>query len=340
MDKLTVVDVTLRDGNHTVRQQFSPDVVARVAASLEAAGVDMIEVGHGDGSGGSSIHVGRTAAPETELIKAAVSAVKRTKVAIFLIPGFGTMDDLQQAYDLGVTVARVACHCTEADITEQHIQLARKLDMLAVGYLISFGMASPERIVEEAKKMESYGAQYINLADSQGYLVPHQVKEYVTAVRQAVKIPVGFHAHNNLGLAIGNSLAAVEAGAAYVDGSLKGFGGGAGNAQTETLVAALKRGGFPAEVDLFGILDAAATLVAELGKYPALAKVPMPTVDNDSIMMGYACVYGGYVLPIKRAAQEYGCDPRELVLRLGARKVVATQEDVVIEEARRLAGKA
>ena len=340
MDKLTVVDVTLRDGNHTVRQQFSPDVVSKVAAALEAAGVDMIEVGHGDGSGGSSIHVGRTAAPETELIKAAVSAVKKTKVAIFLIPGFGTMDDLQQAYDLGVTVARVACHCTEVDITEQHIQLARKLDMLAVGYLISFGMASPERIVEEAKKMESYGAQYINLADSQGYLVPHQVKEYITAVREAVKIPVGFHAHNNLGLAIGNSLAAVEAGAAYVDGSLKGFGGGAGNAQTETLIAALKRGGFPAEVDLFGILDAAATLVTELGRYPDLAKVPMPTVDNDSIMMGYACVYGGYVLPIKRAAKEYGCDPRELVLRLGARKVVATQEDVVIEEARRLAGKA
>lgn len=340
MDRLTVVDVTLRDGNHTVRQQFTPDMMSKIAAALEAAGVDMIEVGHGDGSGGSSIHVGRTAAPETELIKAVVSAVKKTRVAIFLIPGFGTMEDLQQAYDLGVTVARVACHCTEADITEQHIQLARKLNMLAVGYLISFGMASPERIVEEAKKMESYGAQYINLADSQGYLVPHQVKEYVMAVREAVKIPVGFHAHNNLGLAIGNSLAAVEAGAAYVDGSLKGFGGGAGNAQTETLVAALKRGGFPAEVDLFGILDAAAVLVTELGKYPALAKVPMPTVDNDSIMMGYACVYGGYVLPIKRAAQEYGCDPRELVLRLGARKVVATQEDVVIEEARRLAGKA
>ncbi len=340
MDKLTVVDVTLRDGNHTVRQQFSPELVAKVAAALEAAGVAIIEVGHGDGTGGSSIHVGRTAAPEAQLIQAVVSAVKRAKVAIFLIPGFGTMEDLQQAYDLGVTVARVACHCTEADITEQHIQLARKLDMLAVGYLISFGMAPPERIAEEAKKMESYGAQYINLADSQGYLVPHQVKEYITAVRQAVNIPVGFHAHNNLGLAIGNSLAAVEAGAAYVDGSLKGFGGGAGNAQTETLIAALKRGAFPTEVDLFGILDAAATLVAELNKYPDLAKVPMPTVDNDTIMMGYACVYGGYVLPIKRAAQKYGIDPRRLVLRLGERKVVATQEDVVIEEALRLAGKA
>jgi 4-hydroxy 2-oxovalerate aldolase len=340
MAKLTVVDVTLRDGNHTVRQQFFPELICKVAAALDAAGVAIIEVGHGDGSGGSSIHVGRTAAPTDQLIKAVVSSIKRAKAAIFLIPGFGTMDDLQQAYDLGVTVARVACHCTEADITEQHIQLARKLDMLAVGYLISFGMAPPERIAEEAKKMESYGAQYVNLADSQGYLVPHQVKEYVHAVRDAVNIPVGFHAHNNLGCSIGNSLAAVEAGAIYVDGSLKGFGGGAGNAQTETLVAALKRGGFPTEVDLFGILDAASTLVDELGKKPALANIPMPTVDNDSILMGYACVYGGYIQPIKRAAREYGCDPRKLVLRLGERQVVATQEDVVIEEARRLVGKA
>jgi len=340
MANLTVVDVTLRDGNHTVRHQFTPDMMARIAASLDAAGVAMIEVGHGDGTGGSSIHVGRTPAPDQELIKAVVSSLKRARAAIFLIPGFGTMDDLQMAFDTGVTVARVACHCTEADITEQHIQLARKLNMLAVGYLISFGMASVERIVEEAKKMESYGAQYINLADSQGYLVPHQVKEYVHALLDAIKIPVGFHAHNNLGCSIGNSLAAVEAGATYVDGSLKGFGGGAGNAQTETLVAALKRGGFPTEVDLFRILDASDVLVEELAKKPATAKTPMPLVDNDSILMGYACVYGGYIQPVKRAAREYGCDPRKLVLRLGERKVVATQEDVVIEEARRLAGKA
>ena len=340
MTNLTVVDVTLRDGNHTVRQQFTPELISKVAAALDAAGIAIIEVGHGDGAGGSSIHVGRTAAPDDQLIKAVVSSLKTAKASLFLIPGFGTMDDLQQAHDLGVTVARVACHCTEADITEQHMQLARKLDMLAVGYLISFGMASPERIAEEAKKMESYGAQYVNLADSQGYLVPHQVAEYVHAVRDAVKIPVGFHAHNNLGCSIGNSLAAVAAGAEYVDGSLKGFGGGAGNAQTETLVAALKRGGFPTTVDLFGIMDAAAVLVDELNKKPATANTPMPLVDNDSILMGYACVYGGYIQPVKRAAREYGCDPRKLVLRLGERKVVATQEDVVIEEARRLAGKA
>jgi 4-hydroxy 2-oxovalerate aldolase len=340
MSKLTFVDVTLRDGNHSIKQQFTPAIAAKVAAALDAAGVDIIEVGHGDGVGGSSIHVGRTAVPYQELIKAVVSSVKRAKVAIMLLPGFGTMDDLQQSFDLGVTVARVACHCTEADVTEQHIQMARKLGMFVCGYLVSFGMASPQRIVEESKRMESYGAQYVNLAESQGYLVPSQVREYVQALRASVKIPVGFHGHNNLGLAIGNSMAAVEAGALYVDGSLKSLGGGAGNTQTETLVAALKRGGFETGVDLFGILDAAAVLEGEISAHPNLAKMPKPTVDNDAILMGYACVYGGYILPIKKAAAEYGCDPRKLVLRLGERKVVATQEDVVIEEARRLAGKA
>ncbi len=338
MSKLTFVDVTLRDGNHSIRQQFTPEIAAKVAAALDAAGVDIIEVGHGDGVGGSSIHVGKTAAPYQELIKAVVSSVKRAKVAVMLLPGFGTMDDLQQSFDLGATVARVSCHCTEADITEQHIQLARKLGMLTVGYLISFGMASPQRILEESKRMESYGAQYVNLAESQGYLVPSEVRQYVELLREKLSIPVGFHGHNNLGLSIGNSLAAAEAGASYVDGSLKSLGGGAGNTQSETLIAALKRGGFSTNVDLFGILDAAAVLEQEIASHPNLAKMPKPVVDNDAILMGYACVYGGYIMPIKKAAAEYGCDPRKLVLRLGERKVVATQEDVVIEEARRLAG--
>lgn len=340
MDKITLVDVTLRDGNHTVRHQFSPELVSRVASGLDAAGVDIIEVGHGDGAGGGSIHVGRAVATDRQWIEAAVSGVKRAKISLFLIPGFGTMPDLEQAAELGVKVARVGAHCTEADITEQHIRLARDLGMFTAGYLISFGMTTPQRLAEEAKKMEFYGAEYINLAESQGHLVPHQVKECVAAVCRAVNIPVGFHPHNNLGLAIGNSLAAIEAGATFVDGSLKGFGGGAGNAQTEVLVGALKRGGFPIGVDLFGIMDAADILVAELNKDPNLAKVPMPIIDNDSLLMGYANVYGGYVQPIKRAAQIYGCDPRQLVMRLGERKVVAAQEDMVIEEAVLLANQA
>jgi len=232
---------------------------------------------------------------------------------------------------LGVKVARVACHCTEADVTEQHIRRAQKLGMFTVGYLVSAGMATAERLAIEAKKMESYGVDYINLAESQGHLVPTEVAKRVRAVRNSVQIPIGFHPHNNLGLAVGNILAAIDEGVTYIDGSLKGFGGGAGNAQTETVVAALKRAGHEVRTDLFGIMDAA-DIFARL-----VVPQAMPIIDNDSLLMGYANVYGGYVLPIKRAAEQYGCDPRELIMRLGERKVVAAQEDVVIEEAQRLA---
>lgn len=182
--------------------------------------------------------------------------------------------------------------------------------------------------------MESYGADYINLAESQGHLVPTEVAARVRAVRGAVNIPIGFHPHNNLGLAIGNILAAIDEGASFVDGSLKGFGGGAGNAQTEVAVAALLRAGHTLDVDLFKIMDAAAVFKGQVGSYP------MPVIENDSILMGYANVYGGYLHPVQEAAKKYGIDPRELVLRLGARKVVAAQEDIVVEEAQRLAAQA
>ncbi len=330
MADITFVDVTLRDGNHTYGHRFTPEIVRRTAAALDAAGVDIIEVGHGDGLGGSTLHVGQAAASDEELVAAAVSAVKHAKVAILMLPGFGVFKDLEMAARLGVKVARIACHCTEADTTEQHLRRARELGMFTVGYLVSAGMTSAERLAEEAAKLESYGAGYVNLAESQGHLVPAEVAERVRAVRKAVSIPIGFHPHNNLGLAVGNILAAIDEGASYIDGSLKGFGGGAGNAQTEVVVAALKRAGHEVRTDLFGILDAAQTFHA------LVAPHPMPVIDNDSIMMGYANVYGGYVLPVKRAAAEYGCDPRDLILRLGERKVVAAQEDVVVEEAKRL----
>ena len=246
------------------------------------------------------------------------------------MPGFGTIPDLEVAHGVGVSVARIGCHCTEADVTEQHVRRARDLGMFTVGYLVSAGMASADKLAEEAAKLESYGAQYVNLAESQGHLVPREVAARVAAVRKATTIPVGFHPHNNLGLAIGNILAAIDEGASFIDGSLKGFGGGAGNAQTEVAVAALIRAGHHVDVDLYKILDAADVFTKCLGSRP------MPVIDNDSIMMGYASVYGGYVLPIKKAAAQFGCDPRDLVIRLGERKVVAMQEDVVIEEAQRL----
>ncbi|WP_300711128.1 4-hydroxy-2-oxovalerate aldolase [Limnohabitans sp.] len=331
MANITFVDVTLRDGNHTYRHQFTPEIIRNTAAALDAAGVDMIEVGHGDGIGGSSLHVGRAAATDRELLEAACGAVKNAKVAVFFAPGLGNFSDLEMAAEVGVKVVRMATHATEADITEQHIRRAKAMGLYICGYLVSAGMASPEKLAEEARKMESYGADYINLAESQGHLVPSEVAARVAAVRRAVNIPIGFHPHNNLGLAIGNILAAIGEGASFVDGSLKGFGGGAGNAQTEVAVAALLRAGHTLKTDLFKIMDAAAVFKAQVGSYP------MPVIENDSILMGYANVYGGYLHPVQEAAKKYGVDPRALVLRLGARKVVAAQEDIVVEEAQRLA---
>lgn len=330
MAKITFVDVTLRDGNHTYGHQFTPTIIAKTAAALDAAGVDIIEVGHGDGLGGSCLHVGQAPVKDEEMIAAAVKAVRRARIGVILIPGFGTFAGLERSAELGVKVARIASHCTEANVTEQHIRKSRDLGMFTVGYLVSMGMTTPERLAEEAAKMEAYGAQCINMAESQGHLVPQEVAKRIAAVRAAVKLPLGFHPHNNLGLAVGNILAAIDAGATYVDGSLKGFGGGAGNAQTETTVAALKRAGHELDIDLFKILDAAQIFEDQVKPHP------MPSIDNDSILMGYANVYGGYVLPVRRAAQEYGCDPRQLVLRLGELKVVNAQEDIVIEEAKRL----
>jgi len=323
----------LRDGNHTYRHQFTPEIVSATASALDKAGIDFIEVGHGDGLGGSSLHVGRSASSDRLLLEAACRSVNQAKIAVLLVPGFGLFGDLEMAAEVGVKVARVATHCTEADITEQHLRRAKDLGMFTVGYLISAGMASPERLANEAKKLESFGADCINLAESQGHLLPTEVASRIRAVKKSVEIPVGFHPHNNLGLAIGNILAAVDEGATFIDGSLKGFGGGAGNAQTEVAITALKRAGHDIRADLFGILDAADVFGQQV------APAPMPVIDNDSILMGYANVYGGYIHPIKSAAKKYGCDPRALVLRLGERKVVAAQEDVVIEEAQLLAGR-
>ena len=331
MAKITFVDVTLRDGNHTFRHQFTPEIVAATAAALDTAGIDIIEVGHGDGLGGSCLHVGRSPASDRQLLEAACKAVKNAKVGILLVPGFGLFGDLEMAAEVGVKVARIASHCTEADVTEQHLRRAKDLGMFTVGYLISAGMAGPEQLAIEARKLESYGADYVNLAESQGHLVPSEVAARIRAVRQAVKIPIGFHPHNNLGLAVGNILAAVEEGASFIDGSLKGFGGGAGNAQTEVAITALKRAGHEVRADLFGIMDAADVFARQV------APQAMPIIDNDSLLMGYANVYGGYIHPIRHAAEYYGCDPRALVLRLGERKLVAAQEDVVIEEAQKLA---
>lgn len=329
--RVTVTDVTLRDGNHTVGHQFSLGTVSATVAALDAAGVDIVEVGHGDGLGGSSVHVGRAAASDTSYIRTAVDATTTSKVAVLLVPGIGTLDDLRAAADAGAAVVRVGAHCTEADVTAQHIALAQRLGMQALGYLINASMAPWERVAEEALKMASYGADGCYIADSVGAFVPGDLRRLVGYLVEQVEVPIGFHGHNSLGLGVGNSLAAVEAGATMLDGSIQGFGGGGGNTQTEVLVAALARSGIGCAADVMAMLEAADVFRAQLENDPTGA------VNCDALLMGYSGVYGGYLLPIRREADLAQVDARALIREIGGRHLVAGQEDVVREAALALA---
>lgn len=328
--RVTVTDVTLRDGNHTIGHQFTPEQMSTTAAGLDAAGVDIIEVGHGDGLGGSSRHVGMAAASDQEYLRAVVSAVESSRVAALLVPGIGTLDDLRGAAEAGIQVLRVGAHCTEADITEQHIKMGKDLGLTVIGYLISSSMNSAAGLAEQTSMMESYGADAVYMADSAGELLPDDVKARVSAVRKVVDVPIGFHAHNSLGAAIGNTLAAIDYGASMVDGSLKGFGGGAGNTQTEVLIGALERAGYGTGVSFYEIMDASEKIFAPLVGHT-------PVIDSQALLLGYAGVYGGYINPVNREAERLGLDPRDIIVELGKRQVVAGQEDAVIQVARELA---
>jgi len=329
MKKITLVDATLRDGSHAIGHSFTIKQVKEIAAGIEAAGVAMMEVSHGDGLGGSSYTYGFSKIDQFDLIKAAASKVKNTKIAVLLLPGIGTIEDLKKAKENGATVVRVATHVTEADVSAQHIAAAKELGMMAVGFLMMIHMTSTERVVEEALKMESYGADYINLADSAGYLMPDGVSERVAAVKAAVKIPVGFHAHNNLALAMANSLAAVEAGAEFLDGTLCGLGAGAGNAQLEVLVGVLKRRNIETGVDFYKLMDLAQNIVQHCLKRPQI-------IDSGSLMLGYAGVYSSFLLHVYRAAKKFEIEPRDILVELGKRGMVGGQEDMIVDVAYQL----
>jgi 4-hydroxy 2-oxovalerate aldolase len=329
---LTLVDTSLRDGMHSVAHQFTPEDVSRVAAGLDAAGVDIIEVTHGDGLGGSSIQYGRAAAADDALVEAASSAVERAAVAVLLLPGIGTVRDLARVRAIGASVVRVATHCTEADIAAQHISWARDEGMRVAGFLMMSHMLEPAALAGQAALMESYGAHVVYVVDSAGGLVPRAAAARVGALRERVDIDVGFHAHNNLGCAIGNTLAAVQAGATWVDGSLCGLGAGAGNAATEVLCAALERDGREPGVDLFALMDVAEEVAAPM--------LPRPQViDRDALVLGYAGVYSSFRLHAERASARYGVPAREILVELGRRAVVGGQEDTIIEVAAEMAGK-
>lgn len=328
---LRIVDTTLRDGMHTVAHQFTPEQMATIAAALDDAGVDVIEASHGDGLGGSCIQYGRAAASDEAYLKAVAPVLKRSKLAVLLLPGVGTKEDLDMAADLGAKVARVATHSTEADISEQHIGLAKKRGMEVMTFLMMAHMAPIDTLVHNAKLMESYGADYVYVVDSSGFMLPPEVRERVGALKEALKCGVGFHGHNNLGLAVGNTLAAIEAGADLVDGSLRAMGAGGGNAPTETLVAVLKRLGIETGVDLYKILDAAK--LVDPFKSQALQG------PDATLMLGYAGVYSSFLLHTARAAERFNVDPRDILVELGRRRIVGGQEDMIIDVAYELAGR-
>jgi len=330
--KITVHDMTLRDGMHPKRHQMTLDQMKDIACGLDAAGIPLIEVTHGDGLGGSSVNYGFPAHSDEEYLGAVIPLMKQAKVSALLLPGIGTVDHLRMARDLGVHTIRVATHCTEADVSEQHIALARKLEMDTVGFLMMAHMSSPEGLVRQAKLMESYGANCVYITDSAGYMLPDDVRVRLGAVREALKpeTELGFHGHHNLAMGIANSIAAVECGAGRIDAAAAGLGAGAGNTPMEVLVAVCDRMGIQTGVDVWAIQDVAEDLVVPIMDFPI-------RIDRDSLTLGYAGVYGSFLLFAKRAAQKYGVPARDILVELGRRGMVGGQEDMIEDTAMTLA---
>ncbi len=329
---LRVVDVTLRDGDHAMEHQFTIEQIQRIARGLDEAGVPIIEATHGDGLAGSSIQYGISCVPEDVYIATAASAIRRGQLAVLLLPGIGTRNELQRAYDAGAKVARIATHCTEADISEQHIRLAKKLGMQVVGFLMMSHMSPAAKLAEQAKLMESYGADCVYVVDSAGALLIHETRERVRALRQALSpsVEVGFHGHNNLCLSVANTLAAIEEGATWVDGSTCGLGAGSGNTPTEVLVAVLKRMQMETGIDLFQLMDVAEEIVRPI-------MLHHPTIDRSCLTIGFAGVYSTFLLHAQRAAGKFGVDARDILIELGRRRTVGGQEDMIVDVAIELA---
>jgi len=324
-----VVDTTLRDGSHSVGHQFTKENIQDVAGALDRAHIHTIEVSHGDGLGGSSIQYGRGKLTDQEMLRAARSVMEHSRLAVLMLPGVGVKEDLEMARAEGARLARIATHSTEADISAQHIRLARDIGMDVTGFLMMSHMEAPGKLAEQAQLMESYGADTVYVVDSAGAMVPDEVRAKVSALRGTLSCEVGFHAHNNLGLAIGNSLAAIEEGASVVDGSLAGLGAGSGNAPTEVLIAVLDKSGYETGVDLYGVMDAAEDVVRPLLQRPQV-------IDKPSLSLGYAGVYSSFLLHTFRVVKKVGLDPRDILIELGKRRIVGGQEDMILDVAMQL----
>lgn len=327
--RIVLHDPTLRDGQHAVGHQLDANQLRAYATAANAARVPVVEVGHGNGLGASSLQIGRAKLDDATMLTTVREALTSSRMGVFMAPGWGTSHDLATAIHHGADVVRIAAHCTEADVTERHLGVARDLGSEAQGVLLMSHMTGPGQLAEQCALMVKFGAQAVGIMDSAGHYLPADVIERVHAIADAVDVPVIFHGHNNLGLAVANSLAAVDAGASVIDATARGFGAGAGNTQLEALAAVLERHGFDTGIGLREVLAAADVAAAHLMKAP-------PSIDSIAVASGLAGVFSGFKRPVLEIARTEGVDPIDLFLTLGERQVVAGQEDLIGDIARQL----